>query len=234
MPVDTRTCERNQAAWNEASAVAGGGACWEDAGLRWSWQAHDGQLMLNFPTAIDGAAVRRGLEAARDRGAHIVGAWLGHAVDPAPLEAAGFERGWEPCWMAAPAAAIPADDDARVTLDAPVPEYDAGGQRLLTLAADRPPRAWHAVARVDGRFAGRGWTYLDGRVAGVYDMDVWPAFRRQGLGRALLRAGAAAAREAGAGALVLNATPDGERLYRSEGFTRVGRGVTYWHHFAGR
>jgi hypothetical protein len=29
---------------------------------------------------------------------------------------------------------------------------------------------------------------------------------------------------------VLNATPDGERLYSAEGFSRIGTGITYWHH----
>ena len=227
-------CEANQAAWNEASALAGGGACWEDAGLRWSWQAHDGQLMLNFPTAIEVDAVRRGIAAARDRGAHIVGAWLAPDVDAAPLEAAGFERGWEPWWMAADAAALPAHDDARVALHAEVPEYGPGGRSLLTLTTARPARAWHAVARVDGQLAGRSWAYLADGIAGVYDMDVWPEYQRQGLGRALLRAVTTAARGAGAHAFVLNATPDGERLYSAEGFTRVGIGITYWHHLAAR
>jgi hypothetical protein len=31
---------------------------------------------------------------------------------------------------------------------------------------------------------------------------------------------------------VLNATPDGERLYSAEGFSRIGTGITYWHHLA--
>ena len=40
----------------------------------------------------------------------------------------------------------------------------------------------------------------------------------------------APARKAGATRAVLNATPDGERLYSAEGFVRVGTGITYWHH----
>jgi GNAT superfamily N-acetyltransferase len=223
-------CEINQAAWNAAVALAGGGTVWEDAGLRWSWQAHDGQLLLSFPRAVDAAAARRGVAAARRRGACIVGAWLANDVDASPLESAGFERGWEPWWMAAPLDAIPEPEDGRVAISNDFDEYGPEGRRLLSLAQGPSARAWHAVARLDGRFAGRAWAFAPGEVAGIYDMDVWPRFRRQGLGRAMLRAVCAAARAAGARLAVLNATPDGERLYSAEGFVRLGTGITYWHH----
>jgi GNAT superfamily N-acetyltransferase len=223
-------CEHAQAAWNAAIAVAGGGEVWHDGDLRWSWQAHDGQLMLSFPRAIDGAAARRGVQAARDRGAHIIGAWLATDVDASPLQAAGFERGWEPWWMAATLDAIPDNRDERVTITSDVPEYGPDGTALLTLTRGPGARAWHAVARVDGRYAGRAWSFAPGPVAGIFDMDVWPRFQRQGLGRALLRAICGAARASGARDAVLNATPDGERLYSAEGFQRVGTGITYWHH----
>ena len=221
-----------QATWNAAIARAGGGECWQDAGLAWSWQAHDRQLMLNFPRAIDEAAVRRGVDAARERGARIVGAWMSLDIDPAPLEAAGFERGWEPWWMVAELAAIAPGGDARVSLTADVPEYGPEGRRLLTLVTGRDATAWHAAARVEGAFAGRAWALASAAHCGVFDMDVWPAFRRRGLGRALLRAVCSAAREAGARFATLNATPDGAPLYTGEGFTRLGDGVTYWHHLA--
>ncbi len=223
-------CERNQAAWNAAIALAGGGEVWDDGGLRWSWQAHDGQLMLNFPQSIPVAAARRGVEEARRRGADIVGAWLGADVDASPLDRVGFERGWEPWWMAAPLAAIAQPDDVRVMITRDVPEYGDGGRRLLSLAEGPASRAWHAVARIDGRFAGRAWAFAPDGIAGIYDMDVWPGFQRRGLGRALLRLVCAPARAAGARVAVLNATPDGERLYSAEGFSRIGTGITYWHH----
>src|SRR5436305_1232545 len=73
-----------------------------------------------------------------------------------------------------------------------------GGQRLLSMARGEPHRAWHAVARIDGRLGGRAWSFVAGDVAGVYDMEVWPALQRRGLGRALLRTVCDAAREAGA------------------------------------
>jgi ribosomal protein S18 acetylase RimI-like enzyme len=225
-------CEVSQAAWNTAIATAGGGEVWEDEGLHWSWQAHDRQLMLNFPRVIGEAAARRGVEAARARGAHIVGAWLATDVNASPLEAAGFERGWEPWWMAAALRAIPDNRDERVTITADVPEYGPEGQRLLTLTRGVDAHAVHALARVNGHVAGRAWSFVPGPVAGIYDMDVWPRYRRRGLGRALLRAVCGAASARGAVAAVLNATPDGERLYSAEGFERIGTGVTYWHHLA--
>src|SRR5947209_376148 len=223
-------CETNQASWNAAIALAGGGQVWNDGELRWSWQAHDRQLMLSFPRNSPVAAAGRGVTEARRRGARIVGAWLATEVDTSPLECAGFERGWEPWWMAASLAAIAEPDDERVTITADVPEYDAGGRRLLSLVEDSGSRAWHAAARIDGRLAGRAWAFAPGRVAGIYDMDVWPGFQRRGLGRALLRSLCWSARAAGARVVVLNATPDGERLYSAEGFNRIGTGITYWHH----
>jgi GNAT superfamily N-acetyltransferase len=230
MPATVAECETTQTQWNLALARAGGGAVWEDDGLLWSWQAHDGQLMLNFPRSIDTAAARRGVEFAREHDARVVGAWLSTATDPGALLAVGFDRGWEPWWMAAPLHAIREPDDPRVTVSTDVPEYGPGGQRLLTLAQGDHPNAWHAVARVDRRFAGRAWAFVAGGVAGIYDMDVWPEFERRGLGRALLRAVCGCARTAGAMKAVLNSTPAGEPLYMAEGFVRVGEGITYWHH----
>lgn len=230
MDATVADCEVSQTEWNAAVALAGAGAVWEDTGLHWSWQAHDGQLMLNFPRSIDAVAVRRGIDVARERGACIVGAWLSTDVDVSALEAAGFERGWEPWWMTVGLDAIPRLDDPRATITADVPEYGPEGQQLLSLARGDDPRAWHATARVDGRLAGRAWSFACGDVAGIYDMEVWPRFQRRGLGRALVRAVCDAARSAGATKAVLNATPDGERLYLAEGFMRIGTGITYWHH----
>jgi GNAT superfamily N-acetyltransferase len=223
-------CEILQAQWNLAVALAGGGAVWEDRGLQWSWQAHDGQLMLNFPCVIDAAAARRGVAFAREHHVRIVGAWLSPETDATALETVGFERGWEPWWMAAKLDLIRDPDDPRAAVSAHVPEYGPNGQRLLSLARGERPRAWHALARIEGEFAGRAWTLIVGDVAGVYDMEVWPQFQRRGLGRALLRTVCAAARVGGARRAVLNATPAGERLYSAEGFVHVGRGITYWHH----
>jgi hypothetical protein len=87
--VERRSCDR------------GGGEVWDQAGLRWTWQAHNRHPMLRFPQAIDAAAAQQGVTVARDRGACIVGAGLAGDVDASGLKAAGFERGWQPWWMTA-------------------------------------------------------------------------------------------------------------------------------------
>jgi GNAT superfamily N-acetyltransferase len=104
---------------------------------------------------------------------------------------------------------------------------------VLAVARVRPVRAWYAAAYTlhDRRFAGRAWSFLDGDLAGVFEMDVWQPFRRQGYGAQLLHTVCAAARRAGARHAVLNATPEGKLLYSSRGFTQLGEGVTWWRHF---
>lgn len=230
MPATVTECEFSQTGWNEALALAGGGTVWEDSGLRWAWQPHNAHLMLSFPRVIDAAAAERGVQFARAHEVRIVGAWLSTDTDAAALEAVGFERGWEPWWMVAQLSGVPEPTDERVTLCSEVPEYGADGQQLLALARGEHRRAWHAVAREDGRLAGHAWTLVDDDVAGIYDMEVSPPFQRRGLGRGLLRTVCDAARARGASRAVLNATPEGERLYSAEGFVHVGRGITYWHH----
>ncbi|NNG35354.1 GNAT family N-acetyltransferase [Nakamurella aerolata] len=89
-----------------------------------------------------------------------------------------------------------------------------------------------------GRRAGRAEPDVPARVvrqgarrrglAGIFDRAVWPPFRRQGLGTALLSAVCRAAMQAGATRAVLNATPDGKLLYSSCGFTQIGVGDTWW------
>ena len=78
---------------NAAVAIAGGGEVSDEAGLRWSWQAHNRHLMLNFPRAIAAATAYQGVTAARERGACIVGAWLAGDVDASGLRGGGF-RAW--------------------------------------------------------------------------------------------------------------------------------------------
>src|SRR5262249_5003668 len=126
--------------------------------------------------------------------------------------------------------------DPRVALVHEVPEYDGFGQAVLQLTARRPRRFWHAVARIDGAYAGHASAHaIGGKLAGagIYDVEVPPRHRRRGLGRALTLAVCRAAAAAGARVVTLNATGEGELLYRALGFRSLGWGQTWWIHRAG-
>ena len=227
-------CERVQASWFAFRARELGGTVWEDEGTQWT-DGPDG-LNLMFPRRISRAAVGRALDRARELGRPAVGAWLSLDVAADVLADAGFERGWSPWWMTAHLADVPPPADPRIRLEhdsLDYAEHDPGYRALLALTRREPARCWYAAARTpDGRFAGRAWSFLEcaGEPAGVFDMDVWPPFRRRGFGRALLSAVCGAAAGAGARHAVLNATPDGRALYRACGFTQIGEGITWWHH----
>jgi GNAT superfamily N-acetyltransferase len=121
--------------------------------------------------------------------------------------------------------------DPRVQLQTSSTDYSgehASYTAQLSIARRHPCRAWYAAAYDNERFAGRAWSFVDGDLAGIFDMAVWPPFRRRGLGTALLGAVCAAAREAGAGHAILNATPEGKLLYETCGFRQIGEGITYW------
>jgi GNAT superfamily N-acetyltransferase len=191
-------------------------------------------LNLMFPTEISTPGVLREVQRARARGLTIVGAWLARGVDTTQLEEAGFTPGWSPWWMAADLSDQPTDLDPRVELQVESTDYDDHPDQaaLLALARRQPIRAWYAAAYTPQarRFAGRAWSFLDGDLAGIFDMDVWEPFRRHGYGTGLLRTVCAAARQAGARHAVLNATPEGKLLYSARGFTQIGEGITWWRH----
>ena len=209
--IGIRDCEAAQAAWFGAKASANGRA-WSDGGHDWYWIAEDRHVHLLFPESLDAAAVARGLEEARRLQA-TVGVWLRPETDPQVLADAEFEHGWQPWWMVAELASVPAVTDQRV--------------RIETATTDQ----WNAVARERGKSFGVATAHLGSQTtAGIFDMGVYPKWQRQGVGSALLSAVCAAAADAGATYAALNATPEGERLYSRRGFARVGDGETWWLH----
>ena len=192
--------------WMTEVAHATGGRVWREDGLLAVHQPlpHN-EVIIPFPGRLDG--LNGVVEWARANGVRTIGCWGRDAGAPAPP---GFEEGWRPHWMAGAAAGA---GDSRVAEAAEVPEYDGYGQTLL----ERLP-ARHFIARVDGRFAGRAWLHE----GALFDVFVPAPYRRRGLGAALTRAASAGE------TVVLNATGEGESLYRSLGFESLGYGRTWW------
>jgi GNAT superfamily N-acetyltransferase len=104
---------------------------------------------------------------------------------------------------------------------------DATLLRGLLRAGTRPVGAWLGLDD-EGRFAGHAWSFVSSSgLAGIFDMAVWPPFRRRGLGTALVKAVSVAS---GAQRAILNATREGKLLYETCGFRQIGEGITYWRH----
>jgi ribosomal protein S18 acetylase RimI-like enzyme len=141
------------------------------------------------------------------------------------LVARGFGWGWQPHWMALDLAHQP-DPDPRHTVAtgfAAIPSaVPYGGD------PDAPP-AVHVSVSVDGVVAGHAAVNPWRGVAGIYSMGVDPARRRKGIGRALTIAACRIAAEQGCTHATLNATDEGELLYRAVGFESLGRGQTWWY-----
>ena len=225
----------NHRNWFERLAEASGGGVGRFDGVLLT-VAGDAAA-LPFPAGTGG--LRAAVARCRALGLREVGCWAAEPHDELgrALGALGFQDGWQPHWMAIDLARLAiATEDPRVSLVETVPEYDGYGAALMSLARTRPRRSWHAVARVDNGYAGHAWAHLIGGAlgsAGIYDVDVLPRHRRRGLGRALTLAVCRAAAAAGARMATLNATGEGELLYRALGFRSLGHGQTWWLHRAG-
>ena len=208
-----RAAVRNHTSWMTAQAEAGGGGPRSHGSLRWIVSADGGSASLPFPDAVAGDDADAMLADCRARGQTGIGCWTS-GLDPigeiaAVLVARGFEWGWSAHWMAFDLDALPRIDDDRVRVE-PGPVRDS----------------WKAFAPG----AGQAIVHLADGEAGLYDVGVEPGMQRSGLGRALTVAALDAARRAGATLATVNATEDGERLYRAVGAQSAGHGQTFWIH----
>lgn len=135
----------------------------------------------------------------------------------------GFQEGWAPHWMGIE----PASRSRRIE-----PAVEESGQCSTALPYGHDPApsdvARHLVVRDGDAIAGHVVLHVEGDTGGVYDMGVVASARRRGYGTALSLEVVSAAHELGCASLTLNATGEGERLYRSVGFASLGHGMTWW------
>jgi ribosomal protein S18 acetylase RimI-like enzyme len=169
---------------------------------------------IPFPSRRTRAAVARVVDRAGELRLRTLSCWS-LTEDKALgtyLIARGFEWGWQPWWMALDLEQLPDDE----------PRHRVLHQRRGAVYA-------LAVRGGDGYVGGVYVNPWRG-IAGIYDMGVDLERRRQGIGRALTLSACRLAREAGCTHAVLNATPEGELLYKTVGFQRMGEGRTWWRH----
>ncbi|MCC3297797.1 GNAT family N-acetyltransferase [Arthrobacter caoxuetaonis] len=227
------SCQRLQHAWFTALASATGGRSFGTHESRWVWLPARRQLMLMFPDEISAAGIRPGLAEGSRLGASSVTAWLGGSVDPAPLEAFGFHRGPQTCWMTAPVQAPQAWPGTAAAVEIQPPEVSGADAEELRVGHSQPRQAWHIAARDSARMTGRAYAFYPSGIAGlsevggIFSLAVGASSRRRGFGTALLSSAAAAAEAAGAKDLIVNATAPGQDLCAARGFSLVGRGRTY-------
>jgi len=142
------------------------------------------------------------------------------------LSALGFQDGWQPHWMGF---------DASRHVDEPGHDVEETTRcaRDLPYASEAHESALggdvrHFVVRDGTRIAGHAVLNIDDRSGGIYDMGVSQSSRRRGLGRALTLAALGCARDRRCANVTLNATGEGEPVYRSVGFESLGHGMTWW------
>jgi GNAT superfamily N-acetyltransferase len=239
-----RAAAANQTAWLARVAEAAGGEVQRERGV--TWTASPAGAVLAFPrlsAARLESLLPRFLDAAES--APEASCWSLLPTQPRDLDerlrAVGFREGWQAHWMAAPVADVPyAGPPAGVRVAVVANEWrptdlpwDGAGISAVRahLAARRPRRVWHLAAWRDGEPVGHATlSVATGRlgVAGLYDMGVARHEQRRGIGSALTRTALALGRETGCAVATLNATAEGERLYRALGFRSVGYAQTWW------
>lgn len=241
-----RAAVANQTEWMLRTAEAAGGTVHRERGA--SWAASPAGAVLAFPQVSRErllGLLPQFLSAAGRSRAGEASCWSLLPTEPeelgSALVAAGFGEGWQAHWMAVDIASragvvAPAGVEvglAPATWKATALPWDGDGIAAVrsSLAGAQPRRVWHLGAWRNGRPVGHALVNVTtGRlgVAGIYDMGVANDERRRGIGRALTAAALQLAGSQGCGMATLNATPEGEALYRAAGFRSVGVAQTWW------
>ena len=222
-----RAVADNHRDWMARCATAGGAAAVTVDGVALYLTAEAGLFPVLAP---DPDAL---MEAIRAYDCRSVGYWSVAADDAlgAQLVARGFGWGWRPHWMAIDL------DDADAFAPAPelpfavvpaAPPY----ARTLPYAPSGsvdPPGTFRLGVRLREKLIGQIAVNPRDGVAGIYSMGVAPRVRGRGIATALTRAACRLAIERGCRHAVLNATAEGERVYRRVGFRSLGWGQTWWY-----
>lgn len=175
-----------------------------------------------------------------------IGLWATLPTRPrdlgARLLARGFEWGWQPRWMALNLADIRLDftvpDHLHIEVtDDPdwqvsdLPYFQPSDRsKLCRMSAQKSRRTWLFAASLEGEVVGQTVLYLTtGRygVAGIYNVGVVPAVRRQGIGRAVTATACLYGRALGAHHALLNSAT---HIYDRLGFETLGLGQSWWMH----
>jgi GNAT superfamily N-acetyltransferase len=237
-----RAAAENQTAWLTRIAEAAGGFVTREQGV--TWTCSPAGATLAFPRLsrerLD-EVLPRFLEAA---GGIEASCWSLLPTEPPELHelllAAGFREAWQAQWMAIDLEDVTAPirvDGVEVALvddwtPTKLPWDGAGITRVRELlAGERPRGVWHVAAWRAGEPVGHATlsvTRGELGVAGIYDMGVAAPERRHGIGSALTATLLDLARAEGSEVATLNATPEGELLYRKLGFRHVGVAQTWW------
>jgi ribosomal protein S18 acetylase RimI-like enzyme len=105
-----------------------------------------------------------------------------------------------------------------------IPMEAAGAVEQMEATRADPPGSYLRLAgRIGGVLAGTAALYDRHGVAGIYIVTTPPAHRRRGIGTAMTAAALLAGRDRGLATGILQATHDGEPVYRRMGFTTVGQ-----------
>jgi GNAT superfamily N-acetyltransferase len=234
----------NQTEWFVRTAEAARGLVRRQEGV--TWTSAPGGAVFAFPRLSEDQLARL-LPRFLDDAAGVRGASCWSLLPTEPpglgeaLRSAGFGDGWQAHWMAREldtpfAAETPpgvrvavVDEEWRAT---ELPYDSAGASEMRPrLAVVAPGRVWHVGAWRHDEAVGHAVvsvsTGLLG-VAGIYDMGVAAHERRRGIGRAILATVLELGREVACSYATLNATADGEALYRTVGFRSVGVAQTWW------
>jgi ribosomal protein S18 acetylase RimI-like enzyme len=224
-----RATAANHRAWFRRCAAARQGSVARIDGIELAVEPPWGTLAFPGVRARSAARVDEVMASAHGLGLDRMSCWsLGEdRVLGTLLIARGFEWGWQAHWMACGLARLPADDGRY-----DVVPFDPGaeGTELPYRTLIDPASTHHLSVRDGGVTVGQVTVNPWRGFAGIYNTGVAPSHRRRGIGRALTLAACRLGRRLGCTDALLNATEEGERLYRTVGFKSLGKGRTWWLH----